>query len=101
MYYNGCGSASCSSDPGAVKDLGSAIDLLCAMCHHAVYCCQATGLYLDRGRRVGKRCNFSGICAFDHVRRRFTAWKDPWADIDNTGYQITQVPFRYWNRRLV
>ena len=30
---------------------------------------------------------------FDHVRRRVFAWSNPWADIDNTGYQITQSLF--------
>ena len=30
---------------------------------------------------------------FSHVRVRVSAWKNPWADIDNTGYQITQSLF--------
>jgi cell division protein FtsW (lipid II flippase) len=31
--------------------------------------------------------------AFDHVKTRVFAWMDPWADIDNKGYQITQSLF--------
>ena len=30
---------------------------------------------------------------FAHVRRRVLAWSNPWADIDNKGYQITQSLF--------
>ena len=30
---------------------------------------------------------------FSHVRTRVFAWLDPWADIDNKGYQITQSLF--------
>lgn len=30
---------------------------------------------------------------FGHVRVRIAAWKNPWADIDNKGYQITQSLF--------
>ena len=30
---------------------------------------------------------------FDHVMVRVNVWKDPWADINNSGYQITQSLF--------
>lgn len=30
---------------------------------------------------------------FSHVRVRVATWKDPWSDIDVTGYQITQALF--------
>ncbi len=30
---------------------------------------------------------------FAHVRQRVFAWRNPWADIDDTGYQITQSLF--------
>lgn len=30
---------------------------------------------------------------FSHVRIRVATWKDPWSDIDATGYQITQALF--------
>ena len=30
---------------------------------------------------------------FNHVRVRVSIWLDPWSDIDNTGYQITQSLF--------
>ncbi len=30
---------------------------------------------------------------FDHIKIRVSTWLDPWKDIDNTGYQITQSLF--------
>lgn len=30
---------------------------------------------------------------FDHIKVRVNTWLDPWKDIDNTGYQITQSLF--------
>lgn len=30
---------------------------------------------------------------FDHIKIRVHTWLDPWSDIDNTGYQITQSLF--------
>ena len=55
----------------------------------------ATGnwLYLIAAGILGKGATSIAYALFDHVRRRFTAWKNPWADIDNTGYQITQSLF--------
>lgn len=43
---------------------------------------------------------------FDHIKIRVSIWLNPWEDINNTGYQITQSLFRYrfwwlfwiWNR---
>ena len=50
-----------------------------------------------------KLCGLGAVCGcgaamvayklFAHVRQRVFAWRDPWADIDNTGYQITQSLF--------
>ena len=58
-------------------------------------CITTTGnwLYLIAAGVLGKGATSIAYTLFDHVRRRFTAWKNPWADIDNTGYQITQSLF--------
>ena len=37
---------------------------------------------------------------FYHVQERVTAWRDPWSDINDTGYQITQSLFALGNGGL-
>ena len=71
------------------KDLGSALIFFVS---YVVMLFIATGnwLYLIAAGILGKGATSIAYALFDHVRRRFTAWKNPWADIDNTGYQITQ-----------
>ena len=55
----------------------------------------ATGkwTYLAAGAGSGVLAAIGGYYLFDHVRRRVAAWQNPWADIENTGYQITQSLF--------
>ena len=74
------------------KDLGSALIFFVS---YVVMLFIATGnwLYLIAAGILGKGATSIAYALFDHVRRRFTAWKNPWADIDNTGYQITQSLF--------
>lgn len=50
-------------------------------------------LYLGMGAVLGAGASAGAYQLFDHVRRRVSAWKNPWADIDNKGYQITQSLF--------
>ena len=52
----------------------------------------ATGsyLYLFSGLLCGSGASVVAYQLFAHVRTRVAAWKNPWADIDNRGYQITQ-----------
>lgn len=76
----------------ASKDLGGALIL------SVVYICMlyvATGGlgYLLGGIGAGAIATFIGYKMFSHVRVRFSAWSDPWADIDGKGYQITQSLF--------
>ena len=49
--------------------------------------------YLLAGAGCGAGAAVLAYQLFDHVRRRVFAWSNPWADIDNTGYQITQSLF--------
>ena len=55
----------------------------------------ATGswLYLFSGLISGCGASVVAYQLFAHVRTRVAAWKNPWADIDNRGYQITQSLF--------
>ena len=41
----------------------------------------------------GAGASFVACKLFAHVRRRVEAWRDPWADIDDKGYQVTQGLF--------
>lgn len=74
------------------KDLGSA--LLFFITYLAMlFVATANWLYLFAGTLSG--CG-AAVCAyklFSHVQVRVEAWINPWADIDNRGYQITQSLF--------
>lgn len=49
--------------------------------------------YLLAGTVLGTAAAGMAYKLFSHVRVRVSAWQNPWADIDNTGYQITQSLF--------
>lgn len=49
--------------------------------------------YLGAGAGLGVFASMAAYRLFDHVQRRVAAWRNPWADIDNKGYQITQSLF--------
>ena len=74
------------------KDLGGALILFVS---YVLMLFIATGnwLYLTGGLGLGCGAAVAAYHLFDHVKRRVAAWKNPWADIDNTGYQITQSLF--------
>ncbi len=42
------------------------------------------------GLAGGAGAAFAGYEMFDHVKRRVAAWKNPWADYQNSGFQIVQ-----------
>lgn len=50
-------------------------------------------LYLGAGTVLGSGAAVAAYRLFDHVQRRVAAWSNPWTDIDNKGYQITQSLF--------
>ena len=50
-------------------------------------------MYLITGSALGTGAALAAYQLFDHVRRRVAAWSNPWADIENKGYQITQSLF--------
>ena len=74
------------------RDLGS------ALLFFTVYLCMlfaatSSWLYLGAGILSGSGAAVLAYRLFSHVRVRVSAWQNPWADIDNTGYQITQSLF--------
>lgn len=74
------------------KDLGSALIFFLT---YLTMLFVATGRWLYLGAGIGFGCGASVLAyyLFAHVRTRVAAWMDPWADIDNRGYQITQSLF--------
>ena len=71
------------------KDLGSALIFFVT---YLLMLFVATGswVYLITGSALGTGAALAAYQLFDHVRRRVAAWSNPWADIENKGYQITQ-----------
>lgn len=76
----------------ASKDLGSALIFFCM---YIVMIYTATGKirYLILGTIGGAIAAFGAYFLFKHVQVRIAVWLDPWTDIDNTGYQLTQSLF--------
>lgn len=76
----------------ASKDLGSALIFFVT---YVLMLFVATGrwLYLAAGAGIGCCASLAAYQLFSHVRTRFLAWKNPWSDIENKGYQITQSLF--------
>lgn len=74
------------------KDLGSAL---------IFYIMYIGMLYVATGRKryyvlgIGGGCIAALIAGrlFSHVQTRIAVWLDPWSDLDNTGYQLTQSLF--------
>lgn len=74
------------------KDLGSA--LIFFVTYLAMLFVATTNvLYLLGGLLGGCGASVLAYHLFAHVRTRVEAWRNPWADIDNRGYQITQSLF--------
>ena len=76
----------------ASKDLGSALIFFVT---YVLMLFVATGkwVYLLGGAGAGTAASVLAYQLFDHVRARVLAWRNPWSDIENKGYQITQSLF--------
>lgn len=74
------------------KDLGSALIFFVAYLF-LLFAATSNWLYLGGGICLGSGASILAYRLFSHVRVRVSAWKNPWADIDNKGYQITQSLF--------
>lgn len=74
------------------KDLGSALIFFVGYLF-VVFIATGSFLYLLLGGAAGVAGSCFAYFLFDHVRVRVLAWRDPFAYIDNQGYQITQSLF--------
>lgn len=74
------------------KDLGSALIFFLTYLT-MLFVATTNWLYLASGVLGGCGASVLAYALFSHVRTRVAAWKNPWADIDNRGYQITQSLF--------
>ena len=76
----------------ACKDLGSAL-IFCLAYLVMIFIATNRSLYLVLGTAAMGGASVFSYAAFSHVRKRVFAWINPWADIDDKGYQITQSLF--------
>lgn len=74
------------------RDLGSALIFFIAYVF-MLFIATSDWRYLGLGIVGGAAASVLGWVLFSHVRVRVAVWADPWADIDNKGYQITQSLF--------
>ena len=74
------------------KDLGSALIFFITYLT-MLFVATTNWIYLLTGLLGGCGASVLAYGLFAHVRTRVAAWKNPWADIDNRGYQITQSLF--------
>lgn len=74
------------------RDLGSALIFFLAYLT-MLFVATTNWLYLLCGLVGGCLASILSYLLFGHVRTRVMAWQNPWADIDNRGYQITQSLF--------
>ena len=74
------------------KDLGSALIFFITYLT-MLFVATTNWMYLFTGVLSGCGASVLAYALFSHVRTRVAAWKNPWADIDNRGYQITQSLF--------
>lgn len=74
------------------RDLGSALIFFVTYLT-MLFVATANWGYLLAGLLTGSGASVLAYTLFSHVRTRVAAWKNPWADIDNRGYQITQSLF--------
>ncbi|NBH35729.1 FtsW/RodA/SpoVE family cell cycle protein [Clostridiaceae bacterium] len=74
------------------KDLGSAL-LFFVTYLTMLFVATSNWLYLLAGAAGGCGASVLAYQLFSHVRTRVAAWKNPWADIDNRGYQVAQSLF--------
>lgn len=76
----------------ASRDLGSALIFFTTYLL-MLFIATSNWLYLGIGLLSGSAASVLAYKLFGHIRVRVSAWLNPWADIDNKGYQITQSLF--------
>lgn len=74
------------------RDLGGALIFFVSYLM-MLFAATSNWAYLGTGVMGGAAAAAAACRMFSHVQRRVQAWRDPWADVDNTGYQIAQALF--------
>ncbi len=74
------------------RDLGSAL-IFFVTYMVVIYISTSNNLILIFGALISSIGSFAAYIIFDHIKVRVSSWLNPWADIDNGGYQITQSLF--------
>lgn len=74
------------------RDLGASLLLFLTFAALLYAATGATG-YLVAGGLLAVGGGVGAWLAFDHVQRRVTAWLDPFADFEDTGFQVAQGLF--------
>lgn len=74
------------------KDLGAALIFFVVYIMMLYIATKKIGLCIA-GLLSGMAASVLAYFAFGHVRQRVIIWRDPWATIDTTGYQICQSLF--------
>ena len=74
------------------RDLGSAL-LFFLTYLFMLYAATSDLRWMGAGLLGGSLAAAAAYQFFSHVQSRVLAWRDPWSDIDNKGYQITQSLF--------
>jgi len=73
----------------AEKDLGGALIFFMTYLL-MLFVATSNVLYLIAGTLAGCAGGYGAYKLFAHVQRRVLAWKDPWGQIDDAGYQLAQ-----------
>lgn len=71
------------------KDLGTAL-LYYGVTLLLLYAATGSGLLVGLGCAGGAGAAVLGYSMFAHVKKRVAVWLNPWADYQNSGYQIVQ-----------
>lgn len=74
------------------RDLGSALIYFVSYLM-MLFVATSNWLYLGMGAAGGSAAAVAAYHLFSHVQRRVQAWKDPWSDVADTGYQVAQALF--------
>lgn len=74
------------------NDLGAAL-IFFVVYVAMIYVATGKFRYITAGLCGGVIAAFAAYKLFAHVRVRVSSWLNPWADMDKTGYQITQSLF--------
>ncbi len=74
------------------KDLGSAL-IFFVTYMVVIYISTSSNIILFSGIGIFSIASFVAYTLFNHIKVRVSSWINPWADIENGGYQITQSLF--------